>query len=169
MGYQALTETILLSGSASMGAGTGLERTLVVIPTSSFLTSFLVRVRMNLGAGTSTYASYSSGEFLRNPDWTWGISWVKTGDTVPNIQSAPDDSHFLAVDYFSDSFIRQTINTAGSPTYQDLFGWVAERKGRCQVPTSPGGSTYFHIANNGSGTEATQWDVLARFSYNLIN
>lgn len=169
MSWQALTSTLLLSGSSSMGTGTALSRAFAALPNSAFLTSFAVRVRMNLGAGSTTYNNYSTGSFLRNPDWTWGLSWVKTGDTVPNLFSAPDDSHFIVVDYFSDSFIRNTINTAGAPTYQDLFGWVSDRRGRLHQTTDPGGDVYFHIANNGSGTEDTQWDVLGRFGYNLIN
>lgn len=169
MSWQALTLTTLIGGSSSMGAGTALSRAIGTIPTACYITSFALRVRINLGAGTSTYANYASGSFIRNPDWTWGISWVPTGSAIPNLATDQDNPLFIVTDYFSDSFIRNTINTAGSPTYQDLFGWVSERRGRCHLTTSPGGTAYIHVANNGAVTEVTQWDIHARVAYNLIN
>lgn len=165
MNWNVFTSTVPISGSATMGANTGLNRAGNTIGSGFVLTGFQIEEQLSLGAGSTTYNTFTTGELLVPGHWIWGLSWVPTGDTVPNLQSAPDDSHFIHVGYNERGYDRQTINTAGSPAYKDLFAWRMNRKGRMQIPTGPGGIFYWHVANLTAASLVTGWDGFLRLTY----
>lgn len=165
MNWEVITSTVAISGSSTMGANTALSRAGNTIGTGYVLTGFQIEEQLSLGAGSTTYNDFSTGQFLRASGWIWGLSWVPTGDTVPNLQSAPDDAHFIHVGYNERGWDRQTINTAGSPAYTDLFAWRMNRKGRMQIPTAPGGIFYWHVANLTSVSVVTEWSGFLRLTF----
>lgn len=163
--WHATTATEFITGSSSMGALSALNRAVVGIPASVRITSYLCRWQVGLGAGSSTYNSFTTGNAARAASWVVGISYVPTGGSVPNLASAPDDSDFLWLSYSTPGYDRQTINTAGSPAYKDLFSWRDEIKGRTHVNSVGGGTIYWHLWNIDGVTNVTDWSVMLRASY----
>lgn len=165
MTWNVFTSTFTESSSSSMGAGTGLSRALMTLGTGFIITSWQVEADIAIGAGSGTYNTFTTGEFGTEVPWLFGVSYVPTGGTVPNLSSAPDDDQFLFVGHLDPQYDRNTINTAGGPTYKDLYSWRFRREGRHQVNTGVGGGLNWHLANLSVGTTDTGWSVVARITY----
>lgn len=165
MTWLATTVTDVTSGNSTMGANTGLSRALNTVPSARRLTSFRCDWAAELGVGATAYTMLFTGGFGQVMPWLLGVSYVPTGDTVPNLSTSPDDVHFMSVWYNPEYYDRQTINASGAPSYKDAFSWHGSRSGRLQLATGVGGSTYFHIANNTGGTVVTAWESMLRISY----
>lgn len=169
MAWNVNTATAGISGVSSMGTGTSLSRSLGSIPGSARLTSVTMRVTLKQGGLAATYAAFSTSNVATSASWLWGFSYVPTGTTVPTLGTDTDNPLFLLVEYPTTDDFRSTINQAGSPAYNDLFGWVSNRYARFQVDTTVGGSIYLHIANAVTSTVFTGWSVMSRATWSLIN
>lgn len=164
--WEASTKTSEIVGTSAMGAGTALDRFINVTPSNSTMTGFRLKFQVDLGAGAGTYNSFGVGQVAIYPPWSVALSFIPSGDAVPNLATAPDDPHFIFVDHFSPLNGRQTIDTAHGNAYQDLYSWSGIRKGRMQIRSAVTGAFRWHIWNMDTITHTTDWRVVARFTTN---
>lgn len=165
MVWQASTETFLSQSSSSMGTGTALVRSMGTLSSGKTVTSFQVSYELGWGAAAGTYNNFTAGTFAVASLWQVALSWVPSGDSVPTLIGNEDDPHFLWVDYPVQPYDRNTINTAGGPTYKDLYTWGGQFKGRVQIPNPGGGGFNWHIANESAVTAVTGWAAKMRVTY----
>jgi hypothetical protein len=165
MAWQASTSSELISGSSSMGAGSALSRSWVAIPPSATITGFTMNWQLAIAASGTTYTSFASGTFSRFPSWLFGVSYVPTGSTAPNLDTDADDVLFLWVGSYNPFWDRNTINQAGGPAWADLYQYGGSHKGRVQLGSGVGGEIMMHIANTSGATQSTAWQATIRASY----
>lgn len=165
MNWNVFTLTALTSGSSSMATATALDRSIAANGAGLLTTGWEVNADLSIGAASGTYNTFATGGFAQETPWLWGVSWVPTGGTAPNIITAADDSQFLFVAHTDNGFDRNTINTAGSPAYKDSLIWRFKHKGRTQLPTGSGGNFHWHIGNTQTVTVLVQWEAMVRITY----
>lgn len=165
MAWVAKTATEAINGNSSMGTNTSLNRPVVAIPSGQTITGYEFNLQLSAGAGSGTYGSFPTGSFAQFPFWFAGLAYVVTGGTVPNIITDADDAQMLWAVSMDPYFSRNTINTAGSPAYQDQNIWGLLRKGRLQLNSGAGGSIYMVIGNGSSVTVLTEWECVIRATY----
>lgn len=165
MVWQASTSSGLITANATMGTGTALNRAWVNIPSAVTITGFLADILITPAAGAGTYNNYATGTFMNPPDVIVGISYVPTGGAIPSLATTFDDPQYLWVGQFAPMFDRNTINTAGTPAYKDLFIYGMSQRGRVQLGSGGGGSIYFHLMNTALTTGAYEWYATTRVSF----
>lgn len=165
MSWQSSTATAVIVGSSTMSASSALSRAWTAIPASVRITGFTMNWQLAAGASGSTYNTFAAGVFSRTPNWAFGISYVASGGTVPNLFSATDDTQFLWVGGYNPYADRNTINTAGSPAYADLYQYGGSHSARLQLDSGVGGDLYMHVANLHTGSQTTFWEATVRASY----
>jgi hypothetical protein len=165
MAWQASTSSEMINGNSSMGANSALSRSWVPIPASVTISGFSCEWQLSAGAAGSTYNSIPANTFSRFPSWLFGISYVPTGGTAPNLDTDADNALFLWVGSYNPFWDRNTINQAGSPAYTDLYQYGGSHKGRVQLGSGVGGNIMMHIANVNSITQNTAWQATMRASY----
>lgn len=168
MTWQTTTTSITINGSSTMGAGTALNRALATTPSGVTQSGFYVRTHIQNGVGAGTYNAFATGSFGKQSPYIIAVSFVPTGGSVPSLATTFDDSQYLFVDDIPNTWDRHTINTAGSPTYQDQYSWLHVRSGRMQINTAVTGSYYLHIFNASASSQATSWRCTFRGSYAAI-
>lgn len=168
MSWDSTTTWGTINSSSSMGAGTALSRSVTTTPANVTVTSYHFRCQIDDGAGSGSYTTFTTGQLARFSSWVIGLSWVPTGTSVPSLATDGDNPVFQFVDDIVDGRDRQTINTAGTPSYKDLFTWTLVRRGRMQIRTTVTGAFYLHIFNTDSTTHVTGWRCTVRGTYASI-
>lgn len=165
MNWQVNTATARISGSSSMATGTALSRTVVAIPASKRITGFRWEWQLMPAVGAGTYASFAVGVLAASSTWLAGISYVVSPGAAPNLLTDTDNVQFLDVQGSTPGTDRNTINTAGTPGFQDEYRWNGIGQGRIHLPTGTGGSIFFHVANTAASTIVTGWVATVRAIY----
>ena len=165
MTWQASTTSGGAFGSASMGAGTTLNRQLVTTPANVTMSAFWMRTQIDQGGTGVTYAGFPSGTLSQFSSFVLALSFVPTGTSVPSLATTPDDPAFLFFDDIVSGENIRTINTAGSPAYVDLYSWDHLRSGRMQIRSTVTGAFYMHILNTDTATHLVGWRSSFRGSY----
>jgi hypothetical protein len=164
--WQTISATTHINGSSSMTTDSAISRELTSFSGDFTITGWELFWQVMLGAGAPGYTDFATFSYAQIFMWLTGLSFVPTGGSVPNLLTDPDNTYFLDSVSMNPYWDRNTVNTAGAPSYQDQWHWAGVMRGRCDMPVSGGGTTNWHLALPFTGVH-TAWDVWGKTFYAL--